>query len=235
MTEKLKQDSYLTVCFNNNRNTENFKITGKEEFLIFHYMLGKHAVLSERNRVEEYLQGKEKFFSTKNILLNTRNLLQCLKKINLSTLSNELDLPIDKELVHKTLQENVMVSEINLPLDVKIGLFSGDVTHTCEIKLDHLNSEHTEAVFLTELCRQASMVSLSKFLGSDSEYYIIEEFKKFKHFVQRDKEIFVHTLPVTSRKAKGRGLCLYTIYQDNNLCMSGYYQIVYTKKGDKNV
>ncbi|WP_181444670.1 AfsA-related hotdog domain-containing protein [Bacillus sp. 03113] len=178
----------------------------------------------EKHNLENYLKSR----ITPS---DKKCLLQCLEKINFSDLLGTKIRLVDKNLVHKTSQENVMISEIELPIKTKIGLFSGDVTHTTEINLDHVNQEHIEAILLTELCRQASMVSLSRFLGSDAEYHIIEEFKKYRHIVQRSNDILIHKLPVKGKKNKGIGLCLFTVYQNSKLCLSGYFSVMYFKKG----
>lgn len=157
-------------------------------------------------------------------------LLHCFEKINLSGLLGTKRV-VDKKLVHKNSQENVMISEIELPIKTKIGLFSGNVTTTTEINLDHVNQEHIEAILLTELSKQASMVSIFRYLGSDSEFYVIEEFKKYRRIVQRSNDIFIHALPVKENgNNKGMGYCLFTVFQNSKLCLSGYISGMYTKK-----
>lgn len=223
-------ENNLKFFFNESWKKEGFSEASKENLLAYHYMFRDFSEVITPD-IQMFLEEKDMdhFLNAKTIISNKDCLLHCLEQIDLSDLPKK-ELFVDKKLVHKSSQENVMVSGFELPINTKIELLTGSINCTSEIKLDHTNEEHVEAILLTELCRQSSLVSLSKILDSDSEYYIIEEFRKFKHIVKRGGDILIHALPVIGKKSRGRGLCLFTIFQDSKLCLSGYYSILYGKK-----
>lgn len=210
---------------------ETLVVPNKESLIAYLYMLDNSLVTHDSKSKEHMEKIRLEVLDKPKITpLDKEYLLKCLEKINFSIYHGQEALVIDKNLVHKALQENVMISKMKLPINTKVDLFLGDVKHTAEIILDHINQEHIEAILLTELCRQSAMVSLTEFLGSDSEYFIIEEHKKYRYFVTRSEDILIHTLPVKGKKNKGIGLCLFTVYQNSKLCMSGYFSVMYNQK-----
>lgn len=230
---KSSEVRYVVTFDKERKGEEKVLIASDEESLTaFRYMF-EDCLVAQDFKTQSCLEkhNLENYLKSRITPSDKQCLLECLEKIDFSDLPGTKIRLIDKSQVHKISQENVMISEIELPIKTKIGLFSGDVTHTAEIILDHVNQDHTEAILLTESCRQACMVSLNSSLGSDAYYHITEEVKKYRHIVQRGKDISIHTLPVTGKRNKGIGLCLFTIYQDSKLCLSGYYSVMYLKKG----
>lgn len=190
--------------------------------LFLDYVSGQEAGV-----VEKQLKN---FLTTKSIVENQSRFMECLELVKFKDLSDFPRVKIPKEDVHKKNQKNVMIKMINVPYDTRLSFFEGDSVSTEEIHLDHLNEEHVEAIFLTELCRQSCMVCVNNYLGENSDYYIIEEFKKFKNIVKRNAPVHIQTLPVVGNKRRGRGICVFVVFQGNEVCLTGFYQMVYTKR-----
>lgn len=76
------------------------------------------------------------------------------------------------------------------------------------------------------------MVCVNNFLGENSDYYIIEEFKKFKNIVKRNEPVQIQVLPVVGNKRRGRGICVFVVFQGDVVCLTGFYQMIYTKRRD---
>lgn len=203
----------------------------EQNIMYYDYILGKcsgASVSSANVNIEKDEQSK--ILSHRALISNKYFLLECLETIDLSYCSTGEKTFVDKKLVHKLYNHNVMVSEVDLPIDARVKLLVGDINHTSEIELDHINEEHVEAILLTEVCRQSCLVGLSHSLGSESEYHILEEVRKFKKMVKRGSDLYIHVLPIIGKRAKGKGICLFTLYQNNRLCLSGYYSIIYNRK-----
>ena len=125
------------------------------------------------------------------------------------------------EDLHKTNQEDIMVSKVLSEQTGKISKYVGSPTHTQEIVLDHINSEHVEAILLTEMCRQAAIATVVSEFTNDSQFYISEEFKKYEHLVQRDKEVIIQTFLVHGKG--GMIICLFSLFQNDSRCVLGYF------------
>ena len=176
---------------------------------------------------QDYLINGKKlndFLTTKNIVENQTRFMECLESIRIGDLSVFPKVKVSKEEVHKEKQNNVMIDMIKVPNETRLSFFEGDSVSTEEIHLDHLNKEHVEAIFLTELCRQSCMVCVNNFLGENSDYYIIEEFKKFKNIVKRNEPVQIQVLPVVGNKRRGRGICVFVVFQGDAVCLTGFYK-----------
>ncbi|MBD3922208.1 hypothetical protein H8B09_25860 [Paenibacillus sp. PR3] len=230
--EAVKEVRYTLTFDKSRRKEENVLVVPDQECLAAYRYMFANCLIAQDSITQGFLENNlEHSLQSITTPPDKEYMLHCFEKINLSGFSGTKRI-VDKKLVHKTSEKNVMISEIELPLKTKIGLFSGDVASTTEIKLDHINQEHIEAILLSELSKQASMVSIFRFLGLDSEFYVIEEYKKYRRIVQRSDDIFIHALPVKENgNHKGMGYCLFTVYQNSKLCSSGYISGMYTNKG----
>ena len=192
--------------------------------LFFYYVSGQDY-LTNGKRLNDFL-------TTKNIVENQTRFMECLESVRIDDLSVFPKVKVSKEEVHKEKQNNVMIDMIKVPNKTRLSFFEGDSVSTEEIHLDRLNKEHVEAIFLTELCRQSCMVCVNNFLCENSDYYIIEEFKKFKNIVKRNEPVQIQVLPVVGNKRRGRGICVFVVFQGDVVCLTGFYQMIYTKRRD---
>ncbi|MEI5992679.1 AfsA-related hotdog domain-containing protein [Candidatus Enterococcus mansonii] len=219
-----------------NRNT--IYVDSDEKFQLFSYVLEGLVDIDTEGITGNEISRIEALKSSYNIRKMTSNrdlVLSNLEKIPaiIDSYESEYVIPriqIHKQMIHKTKQEDVMIDATELNDVPHVDLFIGYPTHTSEIKLDHIHEDHVEAILLGEVCRQSGIVSVSKQLGSDATYYITKEVKKYIKMVKREEEVLVQTFPIIANRKKGVGTCFYMLYQGNQLCMLGYYLVVYQKE-----
>lgn len=238
LTSKNSRKVVLTFEGTNRKNKDTIHVDSDEKFLLFSHILKGFVSFDEeglsKNEVSRINELRDTY-ELKKLISDREWVLSNLEKIpqllDYQSITNDLKLiDIDKKNIHKTNQENVMINTTEIDKTGNIDIFVGNPTHTSEINLDHLHSNHVEAIFLSELCRQACMATLNSSLGSGSEYFISKEVKKYVSMVIRNKEVIVQTFPVVGTRKKGVGTCFYMLYQEGKICMTGYYLVVYQRE-----
>ncbi|WP_282675105.1 hypothetical protein [Lactococcus lactis] len=81
-----------------------------------------------------------------------------------------------------------------------------------------LTSEQTDRKI--KLFSNINSTVVSEFTN-DSQFYISEEFKKYEHLVQRDKEVIIQTFLVHGKG--GMIICLFSLFQNDSRCVLGYF------------
>ncbi|MDR0298733.1 MAG: hypothetical protein LBI13_01400 [Streptococcaceae bacterium] len=208
-----------------------------EEAIISEKILQSNLNISESGLPENIKIWHEStdFLKIKNnpklSVIDVKSIQKILEKINLSSLLDWNNIyQIEKALVHKNLKENVMIRQFPEIADCQIYSFLGNSSLTPEIMLDHVHKDHVEAIIISEICRQAVAATAEEYLEKDTQFFISEEFKKYYRPVLRDKDMLVQVIPVG--KNSSIGLCVFTIIQNNQLCLSGY--LLGYIRGEKN-
>lgn len=199
-------------------------VSDKKEFEILLYMLEGNVYFDESSKSAEIKRWKQEISDINKIklsFLDKSKILLALGKIypEENDLNKRETLSIED--LHKTNQEDIMVSKVLSEQTGKISKYVGSPTHTQEIVLDHINSEHVEAILLTEMCRQSAIATVVSEFTNDSQFYISEEFKKYEHLVQQDKEVIIQTFLVHGKG--GMIICLFSLFQNDSRCVLGYF------------
>ncbi|HCM89197.1 hypothetical protein EFN64_08250 [Leuconostoc citreum] len=229
MNSRENQNKFI-VTFDKSRKSETnvIVISTKEELEIYIFLL-EEKVSIDKNMLPENI-STEFINDTSHIglvnkisILKKKLFLKCLENVTIFDSNNKENMcrKVNKYDVHKVNSNNVMISNFESTLKSKIKLFIGDVTKSEEILIDHAQPDHIEAILLTEMCRQAAICTFSTEYSSLSQFFIIEEYKKYHYIVNRQEQIYIQTalLPQKARL----NLCAFTLYQNNKMCMSGYF------------
>lgn len=230
MTNKKQKRIILTFDSNKEATENTIFVSTLEEFKIFLSILGAEATLESEiypEEVRNWIRGRkfdELLIDIKDIKImpiQKQLILSCFEKITDISDKAVNRTVIEKSRVHKTFQEDVLIQEIEDFNCSQIESYIGTPQSTREIHLDHSHEDHIEAILLTEFCRQSALASITKKQNFETDFYILEEFKKYIHFIKREREIVVQVYYTSSRI--GIGLCVFTVFQDETLCMSGYF------------
>ncbi|RWR39390.1 hypothetical protein EPJ63_08935, partial [Pediococcus acidilactici] len=169
----------------------------------------------------------------KEMITNRDQILSCYEDMPLiideENVGEMTRFQVKKESVHKKEQKNVMIKKLLANESNELNIFIGNSSETSEISLDHIHRGHVEAIYLSEICRQAGMETLNQKIGNNATYYISQEVKKYQNKVNREEDVIVETLPIIGTKKRGFGLCLYSLFQNHEICMSGYYLVAYSR------
>lgn len=232
---KQKINDFKLTLDEDYKNRPNYIFVNSKEMLeLYLFVLEGSVSIDKDNNTQQKISKFGELSEPKLSISNRDWLLNCLEKLPL-TINFQNDScvyeegKVKKEDIHKEKNMNVMISELKqLPLR-HLYSFTSNPVKTSEIKLDHIHDDHVEAIYLGEVCRQACIATLTKAFGSTTEYYIVQEAKKYLKLVTRDEIVLVQTLPIIGKKRKGFGVCFYILYQRNQLCMTGYYLFNYER------
>lgn len=126
---------------------------------------------------------------------------------------------IDKKLVHKDKQDNVMLKRVYKVSDSSHYCFEANY-QTDEIILDHVHEDHVESTILNEICRQCSTVSLNLSEKTSKIFIVLQERKLYKNFVNRNSSCIIQT--ISFGKKAGTGFTVHAVYQNEKLCLKGF-------------
>lgn len=235
MNEKDKNEFFLTLDVDKKSDPKAIYVNSKDNLLVYLSFLNEKVNIDNDSIDANYLKEQKISSDFNNIKIpisNREKVLDALKRIPQFDINlDELSL-VDKKIVHKSNQKNVMISEIPLENSSKMNLYIAYPIRTNEIILDHTHKDHVEAIYLVEACRQACMVTLNKQLGKNTQYFISQESKKFIEKVDRNKNTSIQTYLKLGRKNKGMVICYYSLYQNGKLCIVGYYLVSYKREGN---
>jgi hypothetical protein len=134
---------------------------------------------------------------------------------------------IDKEYVHKTNQENVLISK---PYRCGNMFYFNGFSKSAEFNIDH-GSDHLEGIIIFEAARQAVIASVH-LAGKPLSgiMVILKTTTRYTKFVECGEPCLICTIPVIKQRG-GYSFCSYNIVQKGYSCATGYITgIVYKTK-----
>lgn len=211
-------------------------VNSKNDLDLFFYSLkGLFTTDTDETIDQEFKEFENRRINSvlKEMITNRDQILSCYEDMPLiideENVGEMTRFQVKKESVHKKEQKNVMIKKLLANESNELNIFIGNSSETSEISLDHIHRGHVEAIYLSEICRQAGMETLNQKIGNNATYYISQEVKKYQNKVNREEDVIVETLPIIGTKKRGFGLCLYSLFQNHEICMSGYYLVAYSR------
>lgn len=126
---------------------------------------------------------------------------------------------IKKEFVHKSDEDNVLISEAESL--GKMYYFLGG-TETKEIKLDH-QSDHVGGIMIFEAVRQAGIASVHLLdIPLSGVIVITKSVIEYDRFLEKKEPYYIQTIPVV-RPRGGTGYCIFNVIQNGKSCVKGYF------------
>jgi hypothetical protein len=134
---------------------------------------------------------------------------------------------IDKEYVHKTNEENVLISK---PYRCGNMFYFNGFKDSSEFNIDH-GSDHLQGIIIFEAARQAAIASVHLTgIPLSGAIVILKTITRYTKFVECGEPYLIHTIPVIKQRG-GYGFCIYNIVQKGYSCATGYITgIVYKTK-----
>lgn len=147
------------------------------------------------------------------------NIFKLIGRIGLPKSTMQSTTKINKKIVHKLDEGNVLISEgISYGKMIVFSvLFS-----TNEIIMDHKTDDHVEGILLFEIARQASMASIHINSSNETGIFVtLKSYMEYSKFVRDSKPCFIQTICVG--KEHGLGFCVFNIIQNGYSCVKGYF------------
>lgn len=129
---------------------------------------------------------------------------------------------MDREYVHKTKSENVLISK---PYQCGSMFYFNGFTKSPEFNIDHY-SDHVEGIIMFEVARQAGNAS-AHLVGMplNGTNIILKSFTRHTKFLEASEPYLIRTIPAYKSRG-GVGYCVYNIIQNGKSCMAGYFSVI---------
>lgn len=126
---------------------------------------------------------------------------------------------ISNKMVHKKNKNNILISDYYQ--DGMVNYFRG-FTSTEEIIFDHTR-DHIAGILLFEVIRQAGIASTHLGgLNEDGIIVISDTYIQYSRFIVSSKPFYIRTISI-NRSQGGNGFFVYEVFQDNQICVSGWF------------
>ncbi len=134
---------------------------------------------------------------------------------------------IDKEYVHKTNQDNVLISK---PFQCGNMFYFNGFKDSTEFNIDH-GSDHLQGIIIFELARQATMASVHLTgIPLSGVIIVLKATTRYVKFIEYSETYIIRTIPVIKQRG-GYSFCIYNIVQKGCSCATGYITgIIYKTK-----